>query len=104
MLSLWIFRSRQFVGANLATVAGHGGLGGATFLVVLQLQLVLGYSALQAGASLPYPAEMSARADYVSAGTLRPPTPIRMSQPSPVSIGRGWSGATGVIAQTVATT
>ena len=52
MMPSGIFRSRQFVGANLATVAVYGGLGGATFLVVLQLQLVLGYSALQAGASL----------------------------------------------------
>ncbi len=52
MMPTGIFRSRQFVGANLATVTIYGGLGGATFLVVLQLQLVLGYSALQAGASL----------------------------------------------------
>lgn len=52
MIPAGIFGSRQFVGANLATVAVYGGLGGATFLVVLQLQLVLGYSALQAGASL----------------------------------------------------
>jgi EmrB/QacA subfamily drug resistance transporter len=52
MMPPGIFRSRQFVGANLATVTVYGGLGGATFLVVLQLQLVLGYSALQAGASL----------------------------------------------------
>ncbi len=52
MMPPGIFRSRQFVGANLATVAIYGGLGGATFLVVLQLQLVLGYTALQAGASL----------------------------------------------------
>ena len=52
MIPLGIFRSRQFVGANLATVAIYGGLGGATFLVVLELQFVLGYSALQAGASL----------------------------------------------------
>lgn len=52
MMPLGIFSSRQFVGANLATLAVYGGLGGATFLVVLELQFVLGYSALQAGASL----------------------------------------------------
>lgn len=52
MVPLGIFRSRQFVGANLATIAVYGGLSGATFLVVLQLQLNLGYSALAAGASL----------------------------------------------------
>ncbi len=52
MLPLGIFRSRQFSGANLTTLTMYGGLGGATFLVVLQLQIVLGFSALQAGATL----------------------------------------------------
>jgi Na+/melibiose symporter-like transporter len=52
MLPLSLFRSRQFVGANLTTLAVYAGLGGALFLVVLQLQRVLGYSALEAGASL----------------------------------------------------
>ncbi len=52
MLPLGIFRSMQFTGANLTTFAMYGGLGGATFLVVLQLQYVLGYSALAAGATL----------------------------------------------------
>ncbi len=52
MLPLEIFRSRQFTGANLTTLAVYTGLGGATFLLVLQLQLVMGYSALEAGASL----------------------------------------------------
>ncbi len=52
MLPLEVFRSRQFTGANLTTLAVYTGLGGATFLLTLQLQLGLGYSALQAGASL----------------------------------------------------
>ena len=52
MLPLDVFRSLQFSGANLTTLAVYSGLGGATFVVVLQLQLVLGYSALQAGAAL----------------------------------------------------
>lgn len=52
MLPLGIFRSMQFSGANLTTLAMYGGLGGATFLAVLQLQYVLGYSALAAGATL----------------------------------------------------
>ncbi|MEA2827256.1 MAG: hypothetical protein QOG43_1695 [Actinomycetota bacterium] len=52
MLPLGIFRSRQFTGANLTTVAVYAALGGTLFLLVLQLQLVLGYSALEAGASL----------------------------------------------------
>src|SRR5439155_11880358 len=47
-----LFRSRQFTGANLTTFAVYAALGGAMFLVVLQLQVNLGYSALEAGASL----------------------------------------------------
>ena len=52
MLPLAVFRSRQFTGANLTTLAVYTGLGGATFLVVLELQLALHYSALSAGTSL----------------------------------------------------
>lgn len=52
MLPLSLFRSKQFNGANLTTFAVYAGLGGALFFVVLQLQLTLGYSAIQAGASL----------------------------------------------------
>ena len=52
MLPLRLFRSRQFTGANLTTFAVYGALGGALFLVVLRLQISLGYSALAAGASL----------------------------------------------------
>lgn len=52
MLPLEMFRSMQFTGANLTTFAVYAGLGGAMFLLVIRLQEVLGYSALQAGASL----------------------------------------------------
>jgi EmrB/QacA subfamily drug resistance transporter len=52
MLPLGVFRSRQFTGANLTTFAVYAGLGGALFLVVLRLQVSLGYDALEAGASL----------------------------------------------------
>jgi EmrB/QacA subfamily drug resistance transporter len=52
MLPLGLFASRQFTGANLTTLAVYAGLGGALFLVVLQLQTTLGYSALEAGAAL----------------------------------------------------
>lgn len=49
-----IFKSAQFRAANIVTVVVYGGLGIVFFLFVLQLQLVLGYSALEAGAaSLP---------------------------------------------------
>lgn len=52
MLPLEMFRSMQFTGANLTTFAVYAGLGGAMFLLVIRLQEVLGYSALEAGASL----------------------------------------------------
>ena len=52
VLGLGLFGSRQFTGANLTTLAVYAGLGAATFLVVLQLQVVLGYSPVEAGASL----------------------------------------------------
>ena len=46
-----VFRSRQFTGANLATLANYFALGGAFFFLSLELQTVLGYSALAAGAA-----------------------------------------------------
>jgi EmrB/QacA subfamily drug resistance transporter len=52
MLPFAVFRSRRFSGANATTFAVYGALGGALFLIVLQLQLSLGYSALEAGTSL----------------------------------------------------
>lgn len=47
-----IFASRQFTAANLVTVVVYAALGVSTFLVVVHLQQVLGYSALQAGLAL----------------------------------------------------
>ena len=52
MLPLAVFRSSQFTGANLTTLAVYTGLGGTTFVLVLQLQKSLGYSALEAGLAL----------------------------------------------------
>lgn len=51
MLPLGIFASRQFRAANLVTAAVYAALGGVFFLLVVQLQQVLGYSALAAGAA-----------------------------------------------------
>jgi EmrB/QacA subfamily drug resistance transporter len=51
MLPLAIFRSRQFSGANAATLANYLAIGAVFFFLSLQLQLVLGYSALEAGAA-----------------------------------------------------
>jgi EmrB/QacA subfamily drug resistance transporter len=52
MLPLDMFGSSQFTGANLTTLAVYAGLGGALFLLVIHLQQSMGYSALEAGASL----------------------------------------------------
>ena len=52
MLPLALFGSRQFSGSNAVTLGVYFALGGATFLLVLQLQDVLGYSPLAAGAAL----------------------------------------------------
>jgi EmrB/QacA subfamily drug resistance transporter len=46
-----IFASAQFRAANLVTAAMYAGLGGVFFLLVMQLQNVLGYTALEAGAA-----------------------------------------------------
>ena len=49
-----LFRIRRFTAANLVTATVYAGLGSVFFLLVVFLQTVLGYSALQAGvASLP---------------------------------------------------
>ncbi|OBH11390.1 MFS transporter [Mycobacterium sp. E1747] len=54
VLPLQLFRLRQFTGANLTTLAVYAALGGALFLLALQLQQSLDYSALAAGlATLP---------------------------------------------------
>ncbi|MEQ7123521.1 MFS transporter [Actinopolymorpha sp. B11F2] len=54
LLRLDIFRSSQFTGANLTTFAVYAALSGALFLLALQLQQSLGYTALAAGvATLP---------------------------------------------------
>jgi EmrB/QacA subfamily drug resistance transporter len=52
MLPPGIFANIRFTGANLVTVVVYGGLGTATFLLVVYLQTVLDYSAVGAGAAL----------------------------------------------------
>ncbi|MEU3404439.1 MFS transporter [Streptomyces sp. NPDC006670] len=47
-----VFASRQFTAVNLVTLCVYAAFGGFFFLVVLQLQVVSGYSALGAGAAL----------------------------------------------------
>ena len=69
MLPLSTFRSRQFSGANAATLANYLAIGATFFFLSLQLQDVLGYSALAAGAA-SFPATgimmlLSARAGWL---------------------------------------
>ena len=52
MLPLRIFRSRQFTAANLVTFTVYGGFGAVFFLLLIQLQVVSGFSPLAAGVSI----------------------------------------------------
>jgi len=52
LLPLDIFRVRQFTGVNATTLVVYAALNGLFFLLMLQLQTTLDYSALRAGASL----------------------------------------------------
>ena len=71
MLPLDLFRSRQFSGANAVTFAVYGALGGALFLLPIELQVVAHYSPLASGlALLPLTVVMlvfSARSGQLSA-------------------------------------
>jgi Na+/melibiose symporter-like transporter len=52
MLPLDVFASRQFTAVNVVTFVVYGAFSGMLFLLVLELQLVSGYSPLQAGVAL----------------------------------------------------
>jgi EmrB/QacA subfamily drug resistance transporter len=52
LVPLSLFKSRNFSGANLTTLAVYAALQGANFLLVIYIQSVMGYSALQAGLML----------------------------------------------------
>lgn len=52
MMPLDIFGSRQFTAVNLVTLCVYAAFGGFFFLGALQLQVVVGYSALGAGTAL----------------------------------------------------
>ncbi|MEV6580808.1 MFS transporter [Streptomyces sp. NPDC051582] len=52
MLPPDVFSSRQFTAVNIVTLFVYAAFGGFFFLVVLQLQVVSGFSAMAAGASL----------------------------------------------------
>jgi len=72
MLPLGLFADRQFTGANLATLAIYGALGGSGLFLVLQLQTVLGYDATAAGAAmLPSIAMITLLSPYMGAVATR---------------------------------
>jgi Na+/melibiose symporter-like transporter len=52
MLPLEVFGSRQFTAVNVVTFVVYGAFGGVFFLLVLELQVVSGFSPLQAGLAL----------------------------------------------------
>jgi EmrB/QacA subfamily drug resistance transporter len=52
MLPLWVFRLRQFTATNGVTLLVYAALGGALFLLPVELQIVDHYSALGAGLAL----------------------------------------------------
>jgi EmrB/QacA subfamily drug resistance transporter len=59
MLPLDLFTHRRFAGANIVTFVVYAGLGGVFFLLVVLLQVALGYSPIEAGAAtLPVTAMM----------------------------------------------
>ena len=72
MLPLGLFADRQFTGANLATLAIYGALGGSGLFLVLQLQTVLDYDATAAGAAmLPSIAMITLLSPYMGAVATR---------------------------------
>jgi EmrB/QacA subfamily drug resistance transporter len=52
LIPLELFRVRQFVGVNATTLVVYAALNGLFFLLMLQLQTAMHYTALRAGASL----------------------------------------------------
>src|SRR5690606_26958720 len=82
MLPLAIFRVRQFSGANAATVANYLAIGALFFFLSLQLQNVLGYTALAAGAA-SFPATLLMLAFSPAAGGLAQ----RIGPRAPMTIG-----------------
>ena len=89
MLPLSIFDSRQFTSANLVTFVVYAALGGVFFLLVVFLQVALGYAPIAAGAaSLPLTALMlvlSPRAGML-AQRIGPRLPLTLG---PILIGVG---------------
>ncbi|MFM0643531.1 MFS transporter [Paraburkholderia bryophila] len=72
MMPLDVFRSRDFVGANLVTLLVYFGLGGALFFLPFTLIRAYGYSATQAGAALlPVPVTIGLLSRFTGGLTSR---------------------------------
>src|SRR5690625_2656720 len=68
LVPLSMFADRVFAASNLVTITVYAALGGTFFLFVLHLQVVVGYSPLQAGAaSLPITVLMLLLSSYAGA-------------------------------------
>jgi EmrB/QacA subfamily drug resistance transporter len=90
MLPLGLFRSLRFTATNIVTFIVYGALGGALFLLPIQLQQVTGYSALEAGISLlPVTAITLALSARSGALAARIGPRLQMSA-GPVVIGAGF--------------
>jgi EmrB/QacA subfamily drug resistance transporter len=89
LLPLSLFASTQFTATNVVTFVVYGALGGALFLLPIQLQQVSGYTALQAGVSLlPLTAIMLALSARSGALAARIGPRVQMSV-GPVLVGFG---------------
>lgn len=89
MLPLGLFSATQFTAANVVTFAVYAAIGGALFLLPIQLQQVSGYSPLEAGISLlPVTAIMLALSARFGALASRIGPRLAMSA-GPVLIGAG---------------
>ncbi len=72
MMPLDVFRSRDFVGANLVTLLLYFGLGGALFFLPFTLIRAYGYSATEAGAALlPIPVTIGLLSRFTGGLTSR---------------------------------
>jgi len=96
LMPLHLFRSRMFSVANAMTLLVYGALGAMTFFLVLQLQVVAGYSPWQAGfALLPITVMMLALSSRSGALSARIGPRLQMSI-GPVVCGAGALLLTGV--------
>jgi EmrB/QacA subfamily drug resistance transporter len=89
MLPLKLFHSRQFSGANAVTFAVYSALGGALFLLPVELQIVKGYSPLESGlALLPLTLVMLALSSWSGALSTRIGPRLQMTV-GPIVVGAG---------------